>query len=158
MRIGLGYDVHRLVSARPLILGGVRIPFDKGVLGHSDGDVLIHAICDALLGAAGLGDIGEHFPDTDPRWKGFSSVGFLEEISKFLKERRLEINNIDCVVILEKPKLAPHKKEMASVIARALGLLPGQVNIKATTEEGMGFTGRGEGVPPQAITLLKEKS
>ena len=157
MRIGMGYDVHRLVSGRPLILGGVKIPFEKGVLGHSDGDVLIHAICDALLGAAGLGDMGQHFPDTDPQYKGAASVQFLETIRDLLKEKKLAIANIDSIVILEKPKLAPHKQEMVQIMAKALSLSPDQINIKATTEEGLSFTGSGEGIAAQAIVLLSEE-
>jgi 2-C-methyl-D-erythritol 2,4-cyclodiphosphate synthase len=156
MRIGLGYDVHRLVEGRPLIIGGVTIPFDKGVLGHSDGDVLIHAICDALLGAAGLGDIGQHFPDSKPQYKDANSVTFLGVIRDLLKKNHLTIENIDSVVIMEQPKLAPHRPAMVEIIAQALEISPKKINVKATTEEGMSFTGSGEGVAAQAIALLKE--
>ena len=154
MRIGTGYDVHRLVEGRKLIIGGVEIPFEKGVLGHSDGDVLIHAICDALLGAAGLGDIGQHFPDSDPRYKGVASVTFLKVVCKLLKDKELVVSNIDSTVILEKPKLGELKETMRTLIANALEISPGLVNIKATTEEGMGLTGTGEAIAAQAIALL----
>ena len=154
MRIGIGYDVHRLVEGRPLVIGGVTIPFEKGILGHSDGDVLIHAICDALLGAAGLGDIGQHFPDTDPQYKGASSIKFLERVCDLLKEKKLTIANVDSIVVLEKPKLASYNQKMKEVVSQALGILPDQINIKATTEEGMGLTGTGEAVSAQAIALL----
>ena len=154
MRIGMGFDVHRLVAGRPLVIGGVTIPFEKGVLGHSDGDVLIHAVCDALLGAAGLGDIGEHFPDTDPRFKDVASVIFLAAIRDELKKKRWEILSIDSVVLLQRPKIAPYKAQMVTTMAKALCISPDRLNVKATTEEGMGYTGTGEGVSAQAIALL----
>lgn len=156
MRIGQGYDVHKLVEGRDLILGGVTIPYEKGLLGHSDADVLVHAIMDALLGAAALGDIGQHFPDTDPRYKGISSIELLKHIGALLDENHYLIENIDATIICQRPKLAPYRPQMAANIAEALHLNIGQVSIKATTEEGLGFTGSGEGVSSQAITLLTE--
>ena len=157
MRIGQGYDVHKLVEGRDLILGGVTIPYEKGLLGHSDADVLVHAIMDALLGAAALGDIGQHFPDTDPRYKGISSIELLKHIGALLDENHYLIENIDATIICQRPKLAPYRPQMAANIAEALHLNIGQVSIKATTEEGLGFTGRGEGIASQAICLLIEK-
>ena len=154
MRIGQGYDVHRLVEGRELILGGVTIPYEKGLLGHSDADVLIHAVMDALLGAAALGDIGQHFPDTDPRYEGISSVRLLEEGGKLLEENGYVIENIDATVIAQRPKLAPYREEMRANMAAALRIAPGQVGVKATTEEGLGFTGAGEGISATAIALL----
>lgn len=154
MRIGQGYDVHKLVEGRKLILGGVEIPYEKGLLGHSDADVLVHAVMDALLGAAALGDIGQHFPDTDPKYQGISSIALLKEVGKLLDESCYIIENIDATIIAQRPKLAPYRLEMISNIAAALGLEAGQVNVKATTEEGLGFTGQGEGITSQAITLL----
>lgn len=154
MRVGMGYDVHRLTNDRDLILGGVKIPWDKGLLGHSDADVLIHAIMDALLGAAALGDIGKHFPDTDPKYKGISSVLLLEHVSELLKEKGFGIVNIDATIIAQKPKMAPHIPQMRENIAKALGIGISSLNIKATTEEGLGFTGREEGIASQAICLL----
>ena len=156
MRIGQGYDVHRLVEGRRLIIGGVDIPYEKGLLGHSDADVLVHAIMDALLGAAALGDIGQHFPDTDPRYKGISSIELLKHIGALLDENHYLIENIDATIICQRPKLAPYRPQMAANIAEALHLNIGQVSIKATTEEGLGFTGSGEGISSQAITLLTE--
>ena len=156
MRIGQGYDVHKLVEGRDLILGGVTIPYEKGLLGHSDADVLVHAIMDALLGAAALGDIGQHFPDTDPRYKGISSIELLKHIGALLDENHYLIENIDATIICQRPKLAPYRPQMAANIAEALHLNIGQVSIKATTEEGLGFTGSGEGISSQAITLLTE--
>lgn len=154
MRIGQGYDVHRLVEGRKLILGGVEIPYEKGLLGHSDADVLLHAVMDALLGAAALGDIGQHFPDSDERYKGISSVELLKEVGKILQENGYLIENIDSTVIAQRPKLLPYRPQMAKNIADALGIEPDQVSVKATTEEGLGFTGTGEGVSAQAIALL----
>ena len=154
MRIGQGYDVHRLTEGRELVLGGVVVPYEKGLLGHSDADVLVHAIMDALLGAAALGDIGQHFPDTDPEYKGISSITLLEKTGKLLEEEGYIIENIDATVIAQRPKLAPYRPQMAVNIARALHLEVNQISIKATTEEGLGFTGSGEGIASQAIALL----
>ena len=154
MRIGQGYDVHRMVEGRKLILGGVEIPYEKGLLGHSDADVLLHAVMDALLGAAALGDIGQHFPDSDERYKGISSVKLLKEVGKILQENGYLIENIDSTVIAQRPKLLPYRPQMAKNIADALGIEPDQVSVKATTEEGLGFTGTGEGISAQAIALL----
>ena len=154
MRIGMGYDVHRLVPDRDLIMGGVRIPYEKGLLGHSDADVLLHAIMDALLGAAALGDIGKHFPDTDPQYKGISSMKLLEHVGELLEENCFFIENIDATIIAQAPKMRPYIDEMRANIAGALGLDISQVNVKATTEEGLGFTGTGEGISSQAICLL----
>ncbi len=154
MRVGMGYDVHKLVEGRKLILGGVEIPYEKGLLGHSDADVLLHAIMDALLGAAALGDIGKHFPDTDPQYKGISSIRLLEHVGALLEENHYIIENIDATVIAQRPKLLPYMPEMVKNVAKALGIEPGQVNIKATTEEGLGFTGSGAGISSQAICLL----
>ena len=156
MRIGQGYDVHKLVEGRDLILGGVKIPYEKGLLGHSDADVLLHAVMDALLGAAALGDIGEHFPDTDPKYAGISSIELLEHVGKLLEEKCYIIENIDATIIAQRPKLAAYRPEMARNIARALGISAGQVSVKATTEEGLGFTGSGEGISSQAICLLTQ--
>ena len=154
MRVGLGYDVHRLVEDRKLIIGGVEIPYEKGLLGHSDADVLLHAVSDALLGAAALGDIGKHFPDNDPAYKGVSSIFLLKEVGRFLSEAGYVIENIDSTIIAQKPKMAPHIPQMRQNIADALGLDINRVNVKATTEEGLGFTGNGEGISSQAIALL----
>lgn len=154
MRVGMGYDVHRLVEGRKLILGGVDIPHEKGLLGHSDADVLIHAIMDALLGAAALGDIGKHFPDTDPRYKGISSVELLKHVADLLEENNYIIENIDATVIAQRPKLRPYMEEMTANIAGALGIEENRLNLKATTEEGLGFTGTGEGMAAQAICCL----
>lgn len=154
MRVGMGYDVHRLEEGRKLILGGVEIPFDKGLLGHSDADVVVHAIMDALLGAAALRDIGTHFPDTDPQYHGISSILLLEKVSKLLEEERYIINNIDATIIAQKPKLMPYIEKMTENVAQALNLETNQVNIKATTEEGLGFTGKMEGISSQAICSL----
>ncbi len=155
MRSGIGYDLHRLANGRKLILGGIEVPFEKGPVGHSDGDALAHAICDALLGAAGLGDIGTHFPDTDPRWKGASSLVFLERTRKLLDEQRLNIGHIDAVVILERPKLGPHFPAMRAALAKALGIEPPRINLKAKTNEGVGEIGRGEAIAAQAIATLE---
>ena len=155
MRVGMGYDVHKLTEDRDLILGGVNIPWEKGLLGHSDADVLIHAIMDALLGAAAaLGDIGKHFPDTDPAYKGISSVKLLVHVAGLLKENGYAVGNIDATIIAQKPKMAPHIPKMRENIAQALGIDISQLNIKATTEEGLGFTGQGEGISSQAICSL----
>ena len=154
MRIGQGYDVHRLVEGRRLIIGGVDIPYEKGLLGHSDADVLLHAVMDALLGAAALGDIGQHFPDSDERYKGISSIALLKEVGKLLQENGYMIENIDSTVIAQRPKLLPYRPQMAENIAAALGIEKEQVSVKATTEEGLGFTGTGEGISAQAIALL----
>ena len=154
-RAGIGYDLHRLAEGRKLILGGVEVPFEKGPVGHSDGDVLSHTICDALLGAAGLGDIGTHFPDTDPKWKGASSLLFLEHVRKLLAERSLRIDHIDAVVITEKPKLGPHFPAMCQALAKALGIEPARINLKAKTHEGIGEIGRSEAIAAQAIATLE---
>lgn len=154
MRIGMGYDVHRLVEGRDLIIGGVKIPYEKGLLGHSDADVLLHAIMDALLGAAALGDIGKHFPDTDPTYKGISSIKLLEKVGELLEENHVFIENIDATIIAQAPKMRPHIDTMRENIAKALLIDVGQVNVKATTEEGLGFTGSGEGISSQAICLV----
>ncbi len=154
MRIGMGYDVHKLVEGRPLILGGVTIPYEKGLLGHSDADVLVHAIMDALLGAAGLGDIGKHFPDTDPKYKGADSLELLQQVRELLNEQLYIIENIDATIIAQNPKMAPHISKMVENIANTLQIETHRINVKATTEEGMGFTGLGEGIIAQAICLL----
>ena len=156
MRIGTGYDVHRLEEGRKMIIGGVEIPFEKGLLGHSDADVLVHAVMDALLGAACLGDIGQHFPDTDPADKGVSSILLLEHVSKLLEENHYRVGNIDAVIIAQRPKMAPHIPQMRENIAKALHVEIGAVNIKATTEEHLGFTGEGLGISSQAVCLLEE--
>jgi len=157
MRIGFGYDIHPLVEDRPMILAGVRIPFSRGLAGHSDADVVAHAIADALLGAAGLGDIGQHFPDTDSRYKDYNSLLFLEEVEKMIHFQKLRIVNIDVSVVLEQPKLSTHKPEMVQNIARHLFIRSEQVNIKATRGEGLGFVGRGEGVICYAIACLEKR-
>ena len=155
MRIGMGYDVHRLTEGRRLILGGVEIPYEKGLLGHSDADVLVHAIMDALLGAASLGDIGKHFPDTDEQYRGISSIALLKHVGALLEEHCFVIENIDATVIAQRPKLRPYIDEMEKNIAEALGITGDRINVKATTEEGLGFTGSGEGISSQAICLLQ---
>lgn len=155
MRIGMGYDVHRLVEDRNLILGGVIIPYEKGLLGHSDADVLLHAIMDALLGAAALGDIGKHFPDTDPQYKGISSIRLLEHVGQLIEDRMYVIGNIDATIIAQRPKMAPYIEIMRQNVANALHIEVDQINIKATTEEGLGFTGSGEGISAQAIACLE---
>lgn len=156
MRIGIGYDVHKLVEGRKLIMGGVEIPYEKGLLGHSDADVLLHAVMDSLLGAAALGDIGKHFPDTDEKYKGVSSLLLLKEVGKLVKYKGYEIKNIDSTIIAQKPKMAPYIPNMVKNIAEALGEDLDKINVKATTEEGLGFTGRGEGISSQSICLLKK--
>lgn len=154
MRIGTGYDVHKLVKGRDLILGGVRIPYEEGLLGHSDADVLLHAIMDALLGAAALGDIGLHFPDTEEKYRGVSSLKLLEEVGKLLEEHCFMIENIDATIIAQAPKMRPYIEQMRNNIAKTLQLDRSQINVKATTEEGLGFTGRKEGISAQAVCLL----
>jgi 2-C-methyl-D-erythritol 2,4-cyclodiphosphate synthase len=154
-RSGIGYDLHLLAEGRKLMIGGVAVPFEKGSVGHSDGDVLSHALCDALLGAAGLGDIGAHFPDTDPKWRGVSSLLFLEHTRKLLDERRLRVTHIDAVVICERPKLRPHFPAMRAALAKSLGIAPQQINLKAKTNEGAGEIGRGEAVAAQVIATLE---
>lgn len=154
MSIGMGYDVHKLVEDRDLIIGGVKIPYEKGLLGHSDADVLLHAIMDALLGAAALGDIGKHFPDSDPAYKGISSLILLEKVGQLLEEKTFLIENIDATIIAQAPKMRPYIDAMQENIARVLRIRTDQVNVKATTEEGLGFTGSGEGISAQAICML----
>ena len=156
MRVGLGYDVHRLVEGRDLILGGVKIPYEKGLLGHSDADVLLHALTDALLGAAALGDIGRHFPDTDERYRGISSLMLLEKAYTLVTERGYSLGNADMVLILQKPKLKEYIPSMEENIAGALSCEKERISVKATTEEGLGFTGQGEGVSAKAIVLLEK--
>ena len=156
-RIGNGYDVHRLVEGRKLILGGVNIPHSLGLDGHSDADVLCHALCDSLLGASGAGDLGKHFPDTDDQWKGVSSLVLLEETEKIVAARGYQITNIDTTIVAQQPKLAPHIQAMTSNIAESLKIHPNQINIKATTTEKLGFTGREEGISAYAVVLLKSK-
>nr|WP_326125470.1 2-C-methyl-D-erythritol 2,4-cyclodiphosphate synthase [uncultured Oscillibacter sp.] len=155
LRIGHGYDVHRLAAGRKLILGGVEIPWERGLLGHSDADVLVHAVMDALTGAARLGDIGKLFPDTDPAYAGISSLKLLAEVGRLLAERGFAVVNIDAVLLAQAPKIAPYKERMAENIAAALGISPEQVNVKATTEEGLGFTGDGSGMAAHAAALLE---
>lgn len=150
----MGYDVHKLAENRKLIIGGVEIPYEKGLLGHSDADVLLHAIMDALLGAAALGDIGKHFPDTDSKYKGISSIKLMQHVGKLLEENRFLIENIDATIIAQRPKMRPHIEKMRENIAGALEIGIEQVNVKATTEEGLGFTGSGEGISAQAICML----
>lgn len=154
MRVGLGYDVHKLVENRDLILGGVKIEHPLGLLGHSDADVLVHAIMDSLLGASALGDIGKHFPDTDPKYKGISSIKLLEHVGKLLKDNNYKIGNIDSTIIAQSPKMAPHIQTMRKNIAEALDIDIDQINVKATTEEGLGFTGNKLGISSQSICLL----
>ena len=154
MRIGTGYDVHKMVKGRDLILGGVNIPYEKGLLGHSDADVLLHAIMDAMLGAAALGDIGKHFPDTDEAYKGASSIELLKRVGEIIEENHYIVENIDSTIIAQRPKLASYISTMRANIAKVLGLDISQVSVKATTEEGLGFTGSGEGIAVQAVALL----
>jgi 2-C-methyl-D-erythritol 2,4-cyclodiphosphate synthase len=154
VRVGQGFDVHQLVAGRKLVLGGVEIPYERGLLGHSDADVLLHAICDALLGAAALGDIGKHFPDSDPRYKGIDSRELLRHVAALLRERRYTVGNVDATIIAQAPRMAPHIPKMVQNIAGDLGIDAGAVNVKATTSEELGFTGRGEGIAAQAICLL----
>ena len=158
IRVGTGYDVHKLVEGRKLILGGVEIPHSLGLLGHSDADVLLHAIMDALLGAAALGDIGKHFPDTDDHYKGISSLKLREHVAQLLQKHGYEIGNIDATVIAQKPKLRPYIEEMEKNIAEVLGISGDQINVKATTEEGLGFTGEQQGISSQAICCLYKEN
>ncbi|MBQ8278662.1 MAG: 2-C-methyl-D-erythritol 2,4-cyclodiphosphate synthase [Roseburia sp.] len=154
MRVGLGYDVHKLVEGRDLIIGGVTIPHTLGLLGHSDADVLLHAIMDAVLGAAGLGDIGKHFPDTDPAYKGISSIKLMEHVAALIEEKGYVVENIDATIIAQKPKMRPHIPQMEENIAKAMNISVDQINVKATTEEGLGFTGTEQGISSQAICCL----
>lgn len=156
IRIGNGYDVHRLVAGRKLILGGVDVPHATGLDGHSDADALLHALCDALLGAVGAGDIGAHFPDTDPQWKGISSMVLLEQVSALCRERGFEVSNIDTIIVAQKPKLAPFLPDMKKNIAQAMSIDIGQINIKATTTEKLGFAGKEEGIAAYAVALLSK--
>ncbi len=156
VRIGTGYDVHRLAAGRKLMIGGVDIPFEKGLLGHSDADVLLHAICDALLGAAGLGDIGRHFPDTAPKYRGISSLMLLEEVRRLLAEAGFRVNNIDATIVAEKPKMASLIPAMVTNIASAVKVDRSAINVKATTTEGLGFAGRGEGMAAYAVALIRK--
>jgi 2-C-methyl-D-erythritol 2,4-cyclodiphosphate synthase len=154
IRCGIGYDLHRLAEGRPLVIGGITVPFDKGPVGHSDGDVVAHAICDALLGAAGLGDIGKHFPDTDPKWKGANSLQFLEHTRKLLSEKCFHLDYVDVVVILEKPKLGPHFPAMREALAKVLGVSADVIHLKAKTNEGVDAVGRGEAVASHVVATL----
>ncbi len=154
MRIGHGYDVHRLTAGRKLIMGGVEIPWEKGLLGHSDADVLLHAIADALLGALALGDIGKHFPDTDPAFKGADSIKLLEHVVNLISKQGYQVGNLDATIVAQQPKMAPHIPAMRENVARACGVELGRINVKATTEEGLGFTGIGEGISAHAVVLL----
>ena len=158
LRIGHGYDVHRLTDGRPLILGGVTIPWNRGLLGHSDADVLTHAVMDALTGASRLGDIGKLFPDTDPAYEGISSLKLLHEVGKLLTDRGYEVVNIDATLIAQAPKVGPYRQQMAENLSSALGIDPEQVNVKATTEEKLGFTGDGSGMAAHAVVLLEKKN
>ena len=155
MRIGTGYDIHRLISGRKLILGGVEIPFEKGLVGHSDADALVHSICDALLGAAGLGDIGLHFPDTDPSFKDISSIKLLDKTYKMISDKGFNLKNLDCTVFAQEPKISPFREKMQQNIARAMNVNPNCINIKATTTEGLGMFGRGEGIGAMCVTLIE---
>ncbi len=156
MRIGMGYDVHKLVPGRKLILGGIEIPYEKGLLGHSDADVLVHAIMDALLGAAALGDIGKHFPDTDEKYKGVSSMKLLSAVAGMIEDANCYISNIDSIIVAQSPKMSPYIEDMRAAIAAALNIDIGRVSVKATTEEGLGFTGEGLGIAAKAVCLLQE--
>jgi 2-C-methyl-D-erythritol 2,4-cyclodiphosphate synthase len=155
MRVGIGYDVHRLVSGRKLILGGVDIPFEKGLLGHSDADVLVHAVCDALLGAAGLGDIGVHFPDTDPEYKDISSIKILAQTYELISRKNFKVMNLDSTIFADAPKLFPYREAMKKNIARTIEIEPRCVNVKATTLEGLGMIGKGEGIGAMCVALLE---
>ncbi|MBO2945843.1 2-C-methyl-D-erythritol 2,4-cyclodiphosphate synthase [Paenibacillus sp. F411] len=154
IRVGQGFDVHQLTEGRPCIIGGVHIPYEKGLLGHSDADVLLHALSDAILGALGLGDIGRHFPDTDPAFKDADSLKLLEEVWSMAKEKGYSLGNADCTIIAQKPKMAPYIPQMAEIMAKAMNAEPEQINVKATTTEQLGFTGRGEGIAAQAVVCL----
>ena len=155
MRIGIGYDIHRFVADRKLILGGVEIPFDKGLLGHSDADVLIHAVCDALLGAAGMGDIGVHFPDTDPRYKDVSSLVLLAAVNEMIRNKNFTIQNVDTIIFAEDPKISPYRRTMQQNLAAAIAVEPSCINIKATTTEGLGMIGKGEGIGAMSVVLIE---
>ena len=155
IRMGLGYDVHRLTEGRDLIIGGVKIPYELGLLGHSDADVLLHAVMDALLGAAALGDIGQHFPDNDPAYAGADSLALLRAVGRILSDAGWTVGNIDATIIAQRPKMAPHRERMRANIAEALGIDISQVSVKATTEEGLGFTGEGLGISAQAIACIR---
>jgi 2-C-methyl-D-erythritol 2,4-cyclodiphosphate synthase len=157
VRCGIGYDLHRLEAGRKLIIGGLHLPFDKGPVGHSDGDVVAHALCDALLGAAGLGDIGTHFPDTDPKWKGADSMQFLEHAARLLNEKNLHIAHVDAVVILEKPKLGPHFPKMREALAKALSVTADRIHLKAKTNEGVDAIGRGEAIAAYVVATLESR-
>jgi 2-C-methyl-D-erythritol 2,4-cyclodiphosphate synthase len=157
MRIGQGFDAHALIAGRKLVIGGVAIPYEKGLAGHSDADVLIHAVCDALLGAAGLGDIGKHFPDSDPRFKDIDSRKLLREVARLLKERGLKAANVDATIIAQAPKMSPHIPAMRANLAADLGVAPDAVNVKAKTTEKLGFVGRGEGIAAEAVVLLSDR-
>ena len=156
IRVGHGYDVHKLVEGRKLIMGGVYIPWEKGLLGHSDADVLAHAVTDALLGAAGLGDIGKHFPDTDPAYAGADSLVLLDHVMELLREKGWHVVNVDATILAQRPKLAPHLPGMRDNLAAHMGVAPEQVNVKATTEEGLGFTGAGQGIAAHAVALIEQ--
>ena len=156
IRVGFGYDAHRLVPGRPLILGGVNIPYDRGLQGHSDADVLLHAACEALLGAVGLGDLGNHFPDTDPELEGVSSIALLRRVMVMVREAGFKVQNLDSTVVAQAPKIAPHIQTMITTIAEAIEVNPSQVSVKATTTEGMGFAGSGEGIAAYAVAALLE--
>lgn len=156
MRVGIGYDVHRLVQGRPLVLGGVTVPYHLGLQGHSDADVLVHAVMDALLGAAGAGDIGMLFPDTDPRYRGISSLLLLRRVAEHLAQQGWVVGNVDAVIVAQAPKLAPYREEMRRNLAREMGIEPGRVGVKATTTEGLGLAGRGEGIAAQAVALVRQ--
>jgi 2-C-methyl-D-erythritol 2,4-cyclodiphosphate synthase len=156
-RCGIGYDLHRLEEGRKLIVGGIELPFEKGPVGHSDGDVLAHALCDALLGAAGLGDIGTHFPDSDPRWKGANSLKFLEHTRKLLGDQELRIEHVDAVVILERPKLGPYFPRMRAALAKALGVKKEVIHLKAKTNEGVDAVGRGEAIACHVVATLRQR-
>jgi 2-C-methyl-D-erythritol 2,4-cyclodiphosphate synthase len=155
MRTGIGYDVHRLVAGRKLVLGGTDIPYEKGLLGHSDADVLVHAVCDALLGAAGLGDIGLHFPDTDPKYKDISSLTLLTQTSDMVRGKGFSIRNIDTIIFAESPKIGPYRKSMQQNLAASVQVEPGCVNVKATTSEGLGHIGKGEGIAAMCVVLIE---
>jgi 2-C-methyl-D-erythritol 2,4-cyclodiphosphate synthase len=155
MRAGFGYDVHRFAKGRKLVLGGVTIPYSKGLLGHSDADVLLHSICDAMLGAAGLSDIGHYFPNNDPKWKNISSIVLLDECAKLIKKKKLKVGNIDSTILLEEPKISPYISKMKNNIAKALKIKPAQIAIKSTTSEGLGFIGKKQGCSAYTICLIK---
>jgi 2-C-methyl-D-erythritol 2,4-cyclodiphosphate synthase len=157
VRVGIGYDLHRLEAGRKLIVGGIELPFDKGPAGHSDGDVVVHALCDALLGAAGLGDIGTHFPDTDPKWKGANSLIFMEHARKLLDEKKLAIEHVDAIVILERPKLGPHFPKMREALAKSLGVALEKIHLKAKTNEGVDAVGRGEAIASHVVATLSAR-